>query len=94
MCSHCVHAKGNFAMGALNRAVDDDVHALGSGHDLSKIGYIDLPRVVRGIDGQEVGDAKLVVVFECFDDIRTEKTVTAENEDVHGIWVTRGRFVR
>ena len=83
--SHCVHAKSNFAMGALNRAVDDDVHALCSGHDLSKIGYIDLPRVVRCIDGHEVGDAKLVVVFEGFDDIRTEKTVATEDEDVHGI---------
>lgn len=83
--SHCVHAKSNFAMGALNRAVDNDVHALCSGHDLSKIGYIDLPRVVWGIDGHEVGDAKLVVVFERFDHVRTEKTVTTENEDVHGI---------
>ena len=85
MRSHCVHAKSNFAMGALNRAVDDDVHVLGSGHDLSKIGYIDLPRVVWCIDGHEVGDAKLMVVFERADDIRTEKTIATENEDVHGI---------
>lgn len=85
MRSHCVHAKSDFAMGALNRAVDDDVHALGSGHDLREIGYIDLPRVVRGIDGHEVGDAKLVVVFECFDDVGAEKAVAAEDEDVHGI---------
>ena len=83
--SHCVHAKSNFAMGALNRAVDDDVHAFGSGHDLSKIGYIHLPRVVRCIYGHEVGDSKLVVDFEGFDDVRTEKTIAAEDEDVHGI---------
>ena len=51
----------------------------------AKIGYIDLPRVVRCVDGHEVGDAKLVVVFECFDDIRTEKTIATEDEDFHGI---------
>ena len=85
MRSHCVHAKSNFAMGPLDRAVDDDVHSLGSGHDLGEIGYIDLPRVVRCIDGHEVSDAKMVVVFECFDDIRTEETITTEDEDVHGI---------
>lgn len=85
MRSHCVHAKGNFAMSALNRAVDDDVHAFGSRHDLSEIGYIDLSRVVRRIDGHEVSDAKLVVVFEGFDDIRAEKTIATEDEDVHGI---------
>ena len=85
MRSHCVHAKSDFAMGALNRAVDDDVHALGSGHDLGKIGYIDLPRVVWCIDGHEVGDAKLMVVFECADDIRTEKAIATEDENFHGI---------
>ena len=85
MRSHCVHAKSNFAMGALNRAVDDDVHALGSGHDLGKIRYIDLPRVVWCIDGHEVGDAKLMVVFERANNIRTEKTIATEDENFHGI---------
>ena len=85
MRSHCVHAKSDFAMGALNRAVDDDVHALGSGHDLGEIGYIDLPRVVWCIDGHEVGDAKLMVVFERANNIRTEKTIATEDENIHGI---------
>ncbi len=85
MRSHCVHAKSNVAMGALNRAVDYDVHALRSGHDLGEIRYIDLPRVVRCIDGHEVGGAKLMVVFERADDIRTEKTIATEDENFHGI---------
>jgi hypothetical protein len=69
--------ESTLAIATLDRAVDDDVHSLGNLHNRIRVADIDLPGIVRRVDRNDVGDAKLMMAFEGFDDVGSELALSA-----------------
>ena len=81
------YVERQLAVRSQHRQVDDCVHPLSGRYDLIDISCVDLEVFVRRVEIVDVGQTKLMPSLQRLDDVRTEHTVSAQDEYLHGRFI-------
>ena len=78
-----IHVEGNLAVWTDHGAIDNCVHAFSRAEHVIGRSDVHAPELVRRLDGQDVGDAQRMLVFESAGHVGPQTRCAAEDQDVH-----------